>query len=221
MLALHFELLPENLRVAVIQRLAQDVEKRGHLTTGFLGVSHLCPVLSRVNRSDLAWQLLLTDSYPSWLFPVKNGATTIWERWDGWTPERGFQNPAMNSFNHYSLGAVGSWFYSGAAGIQLDESHPGYKQFFLRPQITSRLTYFKASFDSPYGLIASDWRVEKDQIFYDVTIPPNTSARLMLPVPPRNGLSSGKPLSAEEADFTDILLPAGNYRLSFRSHLVK
>jgi alpha-L-rhamnosidase len=90
MLALQFELLPENLLAAVIQRLAQDVEKRGHLTTGFLGVSHLCPVLSQVNRSDLAWQLLLTDSYPSWLFPVKNGATTIWERWDGWTPERGF-----------------------------------------------------------------------------------------------------------------------------------
>src|SRR5262249_45719819 len=98
LLALKFDLLPEDLREAAARRLAEDVEQSGHLTTGFVGVGLICPVLSQVGRSDLAWKLALTDTYPSWLFSVKNGATTIWERWDGWTPERGFQDSSMNSF---------------------------------------------------------------------------------------------------------------------------
>jgi alpha-L-rhamnosidase len=220
-LALQFDLLPENLRPAAARRLAQDVEKRGHLTTGFIGVGYICPTLSQVNRSDLAWQLLLTESYPSWIFPVKNGATTIWERWDGWTPDSGFQDPAMNSFNHYSLGSVGAWLYSGAAGIQPDESHPGYKHFFLKPQFTPRLSFFKAAFDSPYGLITSYWHAEKDQLLYDVTIPPNSSAQLILPVPPQNLLESGKPVSAKDDAVTNLNLPAGAYRFSFLKDLIK
>ena len=220
-LALQFELLPENLRDAAAQRLAQDVDKREHLTTGFIGVGYICPMLSQTSRSDLAWQLLLTESYPSWLFPVKNGATTIWERWDGWTPERGFQDPAMNSFNHYSLGSVGAWLYSGAAGIQPDESHPGYKHFFLKPQFTPRLSYFKASFDSPYGLISSYWHADRDQLLYDITIPPNTSAQLTLPVPPQNVLESGKAISAKEDAVTKLDLPAGTYHFSFPKELIK
>ena len=163
-LALQFDLLPKNLRpVAAARRLAEDVEQHGHLTTGFVGVGLICPTLTQIGRSDLAWELVLTNTCPSWLFSVKNGATTIWERWDGWTPEHGFQDSAMNSFNHYSLGSVGAWLYSGAAGIQSDESNPGYKHFFLEPQFTSRLTCVRATFDSPYGVIASGWRVEKDR----------------------------------------------------------
>jgi alpha-L-rhamnosidase len=146
---------------------------------------------------------------------VKNGATTIWERWDGWTPQRGFQDPAMNSFNHYSLGSVGVWLYSGAAGIQLDESHPGYKQFFLKPQFNSQLSYFKTAFDSPYGLISSYWHTDKDQLLYDVTIPPNSSAQLTLPVPPQKVLESGKPGSAKGDAVTKLELPAGSYHFSF------
>ena len=103
----------------------------------------ICPTLTQIGRSDLAWQLVLTNTYPSWLFSVKNGATTIWERWDGWTPERGFQDSSMNSFNHYSLGSVGAWLYSGAAGIQPDDASPGYKHFFLAPQFTTRLRMSK------------------------------------------------------------------------------
>ncbi len=206
-LALQFELLPQDLRASAAQRLAQDIEKREHLTTGFLGVGLICPVLSQTGRSDLAWKLLLTASYPSWLFSVKNGATTIWERWDGWTPERGFQDPAMNSFNHYSLGSVGEWFYGGAAGIQLDESHPGYKHFFLRPQFTSRLSYFKASIDSPYGLISSYWHEDKDKLIYDAIIPPNTSAHIALPIKSESG--------------TNLAFPAGTYRFSIPKDLIK
>src|ERR1019366_7535858 len=139
----------------------------------------LCPVLSKIGRSDLAWRLVFTDTYPSWLFSIRNGATTIWERWDGWTPDKGFQASSMNSFNHYSFGAIGYWFYTGAAGIQPDEAHPGYKHFTLAPQFTSRLTHLNVTLDTLYGVIASHWHTEKDQLVYDVTVPPNTTADLV------------------------------------------
>ena len=213
-LALQFDLLPENLRAAAAQRLAENVAQHGHLTGGFVGNGLVCPVLTEIGRSDLAWQLVLTNTYPSWLFSVKNGATTIWERWDGWTPEQGFQDSAMNSFNHYSLGSVGAWLYSGAAGIQLDDASPGYKHFFLAPQFTTRLSHVKATLDSPYGLIASSWRVEKDQILCDVTIPPNSSATLELPVPPKEIKESGQPLRVPDDSVTRLPLTAGTYHFS-------
>jgi alpha-L-rhamnosidase len=191
LLALQFDLLPENLRATAAQRLAANVTQNTNLTTGFVGVGLICPTLTQIGRSDLAWQLVFNDTYPSWLFSVKNGATTIWERWDGWTPEKGFQDSSMNSFNHYSFGSVGAWLYSGAAGIQLDEAHPGYKHFFLRPQFTPRLSHVKATLDSPYGVISSHWHTEKDQMLYDVTIPPNTTATLELPDSPAKALSAG------------------------------
>ena len=190
-LALQFGLLPENLRAAAAQRLADDVAKRGHVSGGFVGNGLICPTLTQIGRADLAWGLVLTNTYPSWLFSVKNGATTIWERWDGWTPERGFQDSSMNSFNHYSLGAVGTWLYSGAAGIRPDDASPGYKHFFLAPQFTTRLAHVKATFNSPYGTIASGWRAERDQIVYDITIPPNSSATLELPGKSSTTLAAG------------------------------
>jgi alpha-L-rhamnosidase len=220
-LALHFGLLPENLRAAAARRLAEDVERHGHVTGGFVGKGLICPTLSQIGRSDLAWDLVLTNTYPSWLFSVKNGATTIWERWDGWTPEHGFQDSAMNSFNHYSLGSVGAWLYSGAAGIQPDDAHPGYKHFFLNPQFTARLSRVQATLDSPYGLIASDWRVEKDQILCDVVIPPNSSATLTLPVPPHEVRQAGHPLALPDDAFTRLPLPAGTYRFSLPRRLIR
>jgi alpha-L-rhamnosidase len=218
-LALHFGLLPENLRAAAAQHLAEDVEQHGHLTGGFVGNGLICPTLSQIGRSDLAWDLVLTNTYPGWLFSVKNGATTIWERWDGWTPEHGFQDSSMNSFNHYSLGSVGAWLYSGAAGIQPDDASPGCKHFFLAPQFTSRLTHVKATFDSPYGVIASGWQVGPDQILYDVTIPPNSSATLMLPVPPQAVRQSGQPLALPDDSVTRLPLMAGTYHFSLSRRL--
>ena len=221
LLALQFDLLPENLRAIAAQQLAENVETNGHLTTGFVGVGLICPTLTQIGRSDLAWELVLTNTYPSWLFSVKNGATTIWERWDGWTPEQGFQDSAMNSFNHYSLGSVGAWLYSGAAGIQPDDASPGYKHFFLAPQFTTRLSHVKATLDSPYGVIASNWRVEKDQILYDVTIPPNSSATMELPVPPREVRQSGRPLHLPDDSVTRLPLVAGTYHFSLPSRLIR
>ncbi len=178
-------------------------------------------MLTEIGRSDLAWELVLTNTYPSWLFSVKNGATTIWERWDGWTPERGFQDSSMNSFNHYSLGSVGAWLYSGAAGIRPDDASPGYKHFFLAPQFTTRLSHVKATLDSPYGNIASDWRVKKDQVLYDVTIPPNSSATLVLPIPPKEIKESGQPLHLPDDSVTRLPLAAGTYHFSLPSNLVQ
>jgi alpha-L-rhamnosidase len=213
-LALQFGLLPENLRAAAAKRLAENVERHGHLTGGFVGNGLICPTLTAIGRSDLAWDLVLTNTYPSWLFSVKNGATTIWERWDGWTPEGGFQDSSMNSFNHYSLGSVGAWLYSGAAGIRPDDASPGYKHFFLAPQFTTRLAHVRATFDSPYGVIVSDWRVKHDRILYDVTVPPNSLATLELPVSPREVRESGKPIDAPDDSVTKLPLTAGTYHFS-------
>ncbi|HVT81564.1 MAG TPA: family 78 glycoside hydrolase catalytic domain [Phycisphaerae bacterium] len=214
-LALEFNLLPENLRDAAAKHLTDDVQQRRHLTTGFVGVGLINPMLSRLGRSDLAYTLLFQDTYPSWLYTVKQGATTMWERWDGYTPETGFQASSMNSFNHYSFGSIGTWFYTGIGGIQFDPAKPGYKHFFLKPQINGKLTYAKVSCNSPYGLIVSNWRRDNDQYVYDVTVPANASASLTLPVltPKVTGDSVGP--STGSGATSMFTLPAGTYHFSF------
>src|SRR4030095_7450439 len=126
-LALEFDLLPEALRTVAAERLAKDVRTRKHLTTGFLGTPYICHVLSRYGYLDEAYILLNREQYPSWLYPVKQGATTIWERWDGQKPDGTFQTAGMNSFNHYAYGAIGEWMYRMMAGLEIDEAKPGYK----------------------------------------------------------------------------------------------
>ena len=214
--ALSFGIIPQPLHDAVAKQLVDDVTRRGHLSTGFVGVGFLTPTLTAIGRPDLAFQLLLTDTYPSWLFTVKQGATTIWERWDGYTPERGFQASSMNSFNHYSLGSVGQWLYSGPGGIGVDEDHPGFKHFFLEPQFSTSFSSYKATLNSPYGLISSAWHVENDQVTYDVTVPSNTSATLTLPAlaNDRTALkATGAPMT--RGDGGKWTLTAGTYEFSF------
>ncbi|HKB45073.1 MAG TPA: family 78 glycoside hydrolase catalytic domain, partial [Chitinophagaceae bacterium] len=151
-LALNFGLLPENIRPKSIQYLIDDIKSRGnHLSTGFLGTPYLCHVLSQNGRTDVAYDLLLQETYPSWLYPVKMGATTIWERWDGQKPDSTFQDKGMNSFNHYAYGAIGDWMYRVVAGIEIGK--PGYKHILIQPQPDKRLRYAKASYESDYGQI--------------------------------------------------------------------
>ena len=114
--------MPDELRPLAAKRLAAEVRTRKHLTTGFVGTPYLCHVLSRFGYTDEAYLLLNREEYPSWLFPVKQGATTIWERWDGQKPDGTFQDVEMNSFNHYAYGAIGEWMYRVMAGIELDPS---------------------------------------------------------------------------------------------------
>ncbi|WP_394846111.1 glycoside hydrolase family 78 protein [Pendulispora brunnea] len=180
-LALRFELLPENLRSLAASHLMADVEARGHLSTGFVGVAHLLPVLTAYGRVDLAYRLLNTDTFPSWLYSVNKGATTIWERWDGIRPNGQFQDPGMNSFNHYSLGSVGEWMYATIAGIELDEAHPGYKHFFVRPRPGGGLESASGKLDTIHGTIVSDWKIAGRVFSLNVTVPPNTTATVSVP----------------------------------------
>jgi alpha-L-rhamnosidase len=178
-LALSFGLVPDNLLSNAAVYLANDVQKFGHLTTGFVGTPLLCSTLSEIGRDDLAFMLLTRKEYPSWLYPVTKGATTIWERWDGIKPDGTFQDPVMNSFNHYAYGAIGEWLYSYVAGIRLDEENPGYKHFFLNPHPGGGLTHAEAELISPYGKIASAWKIEDNTLEYTCTIPPNTTATII------------------------------------------
>jgi alpha-L-rhamnosidase len=184
-LALHFDLLPAELRPVVVEALVRDIEARGaHLSTGFVGASYLPHVLSEAGHLDLAYKLLYQSSWPSWLYPVLHGATTIWERWDGWTADKGFQDPGMNSFNHYAYGAIGDWLYRVVAGLQSDPEAPGYRHIILRPQPGGPLTWAKASYESPYGTIRSAWQRTAAGLEWQVTVPPNTTATAHVPAAP-------------------------------------
>ena len=181
-LALAFDLLPAELRANAAARLVQDVKAFDHhLTTGFLGTPYLCHVLSSNGYWDVAYALLLQETYPSWLYPVKMGATTIWERWDGIKANGAFQDAGMNSFNHYAYGAIGEWLYRVVAGIEIDPAHPGYKHIFIQPQPGGNLTHARASLQSPYGKIESAWKIADSRFTLAIEIPANTSATVKLP----------------------------------------
>jgi alpha-L-rhamnosidase len=182
-LALMFGLLPENLQSKAADYLVQDIKSRNnHLSTGFLGTPYLCHVLTKNGHTDVAYDLLLQESYPSWLYPVKMGATTIWERWDGQKVDSTFQDVGMNSFNHYAYGAIGDWMYRVVAGIEINSKSKGYKQFYLKPEPSTRLNYAKSTLNSPYGEIASAWEWKEDgKIKLTMKVPANTTATITLP----------------------------------------
>lgn len=179
-LALHFALVPDELRQSFGGRLATLIESRGHrLTTGFLGISALAPALSSVGRSDLAFDLLLQTDFPSWGYSIARGATTIWERWDAWTEEMGFQSSEMNSFNHYSLGSIGAWMAAHMAGIRQEAGSVGFHSILIAPEIDERVGRVDATYDSPVGEIRSAWAVENGSATLNVRIPPGQSARVI------------------------------------------
>ncbi len=180
-MALSFGLLPDHLVHKAADYLAQDVEKFRHLTTGFLGTPLLCETLSDIGRDDLAFMLLNRTKYPSWLYPVTQGATTIWERWDGQKSDGTFQDVGMNSFNHYAYGAIGEWLYSHVAGIAPDPKMPGYKSFYLSPHPGGGLTNVSAEYLSIHGTIKSDWKIGDGTFIYNIEIPANTEATVVLP----------------------------------------
>ncbi|MFJ7364127.1 family 78 glycoside hydrolase catalytic domain [Peribacillus frigoritolerans] len=153
------------------------------LSVGFLGINVLAPVLSEIGYSDLAYTLLLQDEMPSWLYSVKNGATTIWERWNSYSKEEGFGPAGMNSFNHFSYGAIGEWMYSDMLGISNDPANPGFKHIILKPTIDNdkRITTSKGSFESLYGKIESGWKVKNGTLTYKATVPANTTATVYIP----------------------------------------
>jgi alpha-L-rhamnosidase len=190
-LALDFDLLPESLRPLAAARLAHDVRERGHLTTGFLGTPRLLAVLSRYGYLQEAYALLTREDFPSWLYPVKQGATTIWERWDGLKPDGTFEDQGMNSFNHYAYGAVGDWMYSVMAGIGIDPAAPGYKHILIQPHLGGGFSSVSASHITPYGKVSSRWRVVAGTSHLTVQIPANTTATVRVPEAQRSALLEG------------------------------
>ncbi|MGD2245245.1 MAG: glycoside hydrolase family 78 protein [Candidatus Aminicenantes bacterium] len=182
LLALAMDLVPEDLRFKSTEHLVENIKQRDwHLSTGFVGAGYLLPVLSQMGYSDVAYRLLLNETFPSWGYSIKQGATTIWERWDGWTEEKGFQDPGMNSFNHYAFGSVGEWLFRFVAGIDLDPEVPAYKRFKIQPHVGGGLEYAKAEYNSIHGRIVSGWKLENGKFILNITIPANTSAIVYVP----------------------------------------
>lgn len=219
-LALNFDMLSENLRATAAERLVANIKDYNyHLTTGFLGTPYLCHVLTRFGYHDVAFTLLMQETYPSWLYPVKMGATTIWERWDGQKPDSTFQSVGMNSFNHYAYGAIGDWMYRVIAGIDTDTDTEGvgYKKIIIRPYVAGKilkagensaewavlkglensvkggdgLGNVAADLQTNYGQVSSHWKIENGQLSLEVEIPANTTAVIYLP--------TGKPETIKES----------------------
>jgi alpha-L-rhamnosidase len=214
-LALAFDLLPASLRAAATEHLVANIRALDwHLSTGFIGISHLNPTLTLNGRSDVAYRLLLQETYPSWLYPVLHGATTIWERWNGWTEQDGFFNPSMNSFNHYSLGSIGEWLYRHVAGIELDPDVPGFKRFVLRPFIAAGLTHARAAYRTSHGEIVSEWSREGENFTWTVRVPANTTAQVCLPSEPGTPIENDElMLDDRQGGFVCGVAHAGAYRL--------
>ena len=219
-LALSFNLLPDSTSILAAERLANDVRSFGHITTGFIGTPLICHVLTKYGYLDEAYMLLNRTKYPSWLYPVTKGATTIWERWDGLKPDGTFQDVGMNSFNHYAYGAIGEWLYQVVAGLDLDEGNLGYRNIIFHPHPGGGLSHANASLHSIYGPVESAWQIDGDQFTYNTTIPPNTMATIYLPKAKQiYVLENGKSLSDvkgikqinQEDDMLVIQVGSGSY----------
>ncbi len=206
-LALAFDLLPEEKRPRAVAHLVQDIEERGwHLSTGFVGIRFLLPMLSRFGHTDVAYRLLLQDTYPSWGYEIRNGATTIWERWDGvrppdtnipWRRDSPFQDPGMNSFNHYAFGCVGEWLFNTVAGIDAAPGRAGFERIIIAPKPGAGLTWARATYHSIRGPIRSAWKRKNGRLTLDVSIPANSTATIRVPAPSLRAVTEGgRPASA-------------------------
>ena len=180
--ALKNKLVEGKAKENVIARLRQNFAEHGNcLQTGFLGTSILMATLTENGMSDIAYELLFQRKNPSWIYSIDNGATTIWERWNSYTKDKGLGPNGMNSFNHYAYGAVCEWIWETAAGIATDVANPGFKHIIMKPIPDKRLGYIKAEYQSAAGLIKSAWRYEGNQWIWDFTIPEGATATVTLP----------------------------------------
>ena len=221
-LALMFDLLPEAQRAGAAKRLVDNVNRYGHITTGFLGTPYICEVLTRFGYEDVAYELLLNKKIPSWLYPM--GATTIWERWNSMLPNGMVNSNSMVSFNHYAYGAIGDWLYRWAAGLQ--EAAPGFREIRIKPYLNDHFTSMKAEQRTPYGLASSGWTKEGDALTLTVEIPANTTAEVYVPSAAADKVTeSGRALDGRSdlkvAGWDDgyTLVRLGSGRYEFRSTL--
>jgi alpha-L-rhamnosidase len=210
LLALHFNLLNADKVPLAIKKLVEDMESRGNkISTGFVGSPYVNLVLTANGKNDMAYKLMHQTEWPSWLYAVTQGATTIWERWDGWTHDKGFQDAGMNSFNHYAYGAIGAWLYSQVAGIDLIE--PAYKHSIIAPKPGGNIDRACAKLQTMYGEIISNWKIEDGIFNILITVPANTKSTIILPVT-GEVTKNGKSISGEIVEKgIKFDVSAGNY----------
>jgi alpha-L-rhamnosidase len=213
--ALYTKMAPESLEPLLVDKLVKDIEARDwHLSTGFLGTPFLLFTLADHGRSDVAYRLLLNDTYPSWGYMLSKGATTWWERWNGDTGD-----PSMNSYNHYAFGSVIAWVYRYAAGIDTLPNSPGFKEIVIHPHLDSRMTAARAEYDSIYGKIISDWKgTDAGPFSLSVTVPANTSAKVFLPAIAGAQLTEdGNPVDAQpERGSYVVTVGSGSYKFDVK-----
>jgi len=222
-LAFGLDLVPAEMKPQVSARFVESIAKeKDHLATGFLGTPFVLFALQKAGHPELAYKLVLNKTYPSWLQQVIWGSTTMWERWDGWRPDKGFQDAGMNSFNHYWLGCVSEWLITQAAGIDTDG--PGFKRITIHPEFVSpdkSFTWVKSGYHSLRGKIVSSWRQENGRIQLEVTIPGNTTATVYLPAASDAKVTEGgKPAAQakgikfvrQEGPLTVWEVGSGNYK---------
>jgi alpha-L-rhamnosidase len=215
-LALAFGLAPEKHRRRTVDTLVHLLEENGgHLTTGFLGTPFLCRVLGENERLDAAYSLLTREDYPSWLYPVTRGATTIWEHWDGIKPDGSMWSPSMNSFNHYAYGAIGDWIHGVVAGLDLEEDGAGHRRILVRPRPGGGITHAKADWMTEYGRAAVSWIHEDGRMSVEITVPHNATARVVLPGVGFSSLSGAGARFAKSEGGAQALLGSGSYTFSY------
>lgn len=230
LLALGFDLVPERLFKASAKHLEACIEARNwHLSTGFLGTPLLNPVLTKIGRCDIGYRLLKQETYPSWLYPIKNGATTMWERWNSWTEESGFGPVEMNSFNHYAYGAIGEWLYQRVCGIAPHPDFPGYKRAILAPLPGAAMSHGGGSLETRSGVFVSKWTVEKSKFCFKFSIPEGADAFLRLPALKWSQVRmEGKAIPARYKQKStsrfgkcEMAVPAGDYQIEIETYLAE
>lgn len=213
--ALYTRMAPAALEPLLVDKLVKDIESRNwHLSTGFLGTPFLLFTLADHGRSDVAYRLLLNETYPSWGYMLSKGATTWWERWNGDTGD-----PAMNSYNHYAFGSVIAWVYRYAAGIDTSTNTPGFKEIIVHPRLDARMTSARAEYESVYGKIVSDWNGTPTGPFsLKVTIPANTSAKVFLPaIAGAHVTQNGSAVDAQQESGSYVIqIGSGSYNFEVR-----
>ncbi len=222
-LAFTMGLVPDALRDKAAAKFKGEVERfKDCVATGFIGTPRLLTGLHEAGLDDAAYRMLLRREYPSWLYPVTLGATTIWERWDGWRPDKGFQDPNMNSFNHYAFGSCGQYLYACIGGIR--EREPGYRRFRVAPVMGDGLDWASARYTSMYGDIVSEWRKQGERRSLKVVVPPNTEAEIVIPagtpdLVTESGVAltgaAGLQVDSKAAGCVRLLAGSGTYAFEF------
>jgi alpha-L-rhamnosidase len=212
-LALYMKLVPEEHKNRLVQDLKKKLDDNQiHLTTGFVGTYYLCQVLSEHGLQDYAYTLLLNEDFPSWIYEVNMGATTIWERWNSVLESGLVSDTGMNSMNHYAYGSIVEWMYRYMCGINPVESAPGFKEIIVKPQFDSRFDFVQAEYQSAAGLYKSSWKKTKEGVTYQITVPFNAKARFILPDSVSVAKVNGT-MSKELCNMEELVLTAGEYEI--------